>query len=128
MRLTISKTSFEICILIFAPLQIYKHNLLQTWSFDVVRTTKLALKYTPENILILSNFLVRKFCGKAQFSHSFGQVSQNYAKKLRTRKLGRITVFFELRYFSNYGIFRSVRVISITINKIVKNWKKSHLS
>ena len=30
-------------------------------------------RITVKNILISPNFLVRKFCGKAQFPHSFGR-------------------------------------------------------
>ena len=46
------------------------------------------------------NFLVCKFCGKAQFLYSFGRFARNYAetvdfhKSVHTRKLGDITVFF----------------------------------
>ena len=44
-------------------------------------------------------FPVWKFCGKEQFSHSFGQIAQNCAEtsfpqKVHIRKLGEITVFY----------------------------------
>ena len=35
---------------------------------------------TAENTVISPNFLVWKFCGKAQFGHSFGRFVQNYAE------------------------------------------------
>ena len=42
-----------------------------------------------------TNFLVRKFCGKAQFPHSFERMAQNYVETvLHTRKLGEIKVFY----------------------------------
>ena len=52
-----------------------------------------------KNIVISPNFLVWKFCEKAQFPHSFGEIARNYAEtvpfhKFHTRKLGGITVFF----------------------------------
>ena len=36
--------------------------------------------YTAKNTLISPNFMVWKFCGKAQFLHSFGRFARNYAK------------------------------------------------
>ena len=50
-----------------------------------------------------TNFLVWKFCRKAQFWHSFGKIAQNYAEtffpqNIRTRKLGEITVFFAVKF------------------------------
>ena len=55
--------------------------------------------YTAKNTEISPNFLVWKFCGKAQFPHSFGRIARNYAEtafpqNFDTRKLGEITVFF----------------------------------
>ena len=41
----------------------FSYNLKQ----DLVDTTK--------NTVILANFLVWEFCGKAQFSHSFGCIT-----------------------------------------------------
>ena len=34
--------------------------------------------YTTKNTVISPNFLVWKFCGKAQFPHSFGRLSFDY--------------------------------------------------
>ena len=49
-----------------------------------------------QNTVISPNLRVRKFCGKAQFSHSFGRFPRNYAEtvpfhKISTRKLVKIT-------------------------------------
>ena len=46
--------------------------------------------------------MLLKFCGKAQFSHSFGRINQNYVETafpqdFYTRKLGEITVFTQCR-------------------------------
>ena len=60
--------------------------------------------YTTKNNVILPSFVVWKFCGKAQFPHSFGQIVRNYAetmplqKNLHTTKFGEITVFFNVIY------------------------------
>ena len=39
-----------------------------------------------KNSLVSPNFQVWKFCGKAQFPHSFGRNAQNYAKTLPFHK------------------------------------------
>ena len=49
--------------------------------------------------MISPNFMVRKFCGKAQFLHNFGQIALNYAENVpfpqnfHTMKLDEITIF-----------------------------------
>ena len=52
--------------------------------------------YTAKNTVISPDFLVWKFCGKAQFPHSFGRFAGNCAipQNFHTRKSGEITVFF----------------------------------
>ena len=52
-----------------------------------------------KNTVISPNILLCKFCGKAQFPHSFGRFARNYAETVfaqnfHTRKLGDIIVFF----------------------------------
>ena len=42
--------------------------------------------YTVWNIVISPNFLVGKIFGKAQFSHSFGRITRNYAETVSVRK------------------------------------------
>ena len=52
--------------------------------------------------MISPNSMVRKFCGMAQFLHSFGQIAQNYAETVhfpqnfQTMKLDEITMFLAL--------------------------------
>ena len=46
---------------------------------------------TAKNIVISPNFVMWKFWGKAQFQHSFGRVTRNYAE---------IVLSIKLRYFS----------------------------
>ena len=43
-------------------------------------TSNVAIAYTAKNTVISTNFLVWKFCGKAQFPHSFGRISLKYAE------------------------------------------------
>ena len=53
-----------------------------------------------KNTVIAPNFLVWKFCGKAQFPHSFWRFAWKYVETVplnkisHTRKLGKMTVFF----------------------------------
>ena len=50
-------------------------------------------KNTAKNTIISPNFLVWKFCTKAQFPHSFGQSATNF----HTKKSDEITVFFAVK-------------------------------
>ena len=45
------------------------------------------LSDTAKNPVISSNFLMWKFCGKAQFLHSFGRIAQNYADTVPIHKI-----------------------------------------
>ena len=55
---------------------------------------------TAKNTVISPNFMVCKFCGKAQFPHSFGRIRPKlcgncaFPQNLHNMKLGEITVFF----------------------------------
>ena len=57
--------------------------------------SQMNLIFTAKNTVISPNFLVWKFCGKAQFPNSFGKLCRNCAfpQNFHTRKLGEITVF-----------------------------------
>ena len=69
-----------------------------------------------KNTVISSDFLVLKFCGKAQFSHSL----QNYAETVPFRKISTPANQVKLRYFSQcslYGI-----AIILVINQRWKHW------
>ena len=58
---------------------------------------------TTKNTIISPNFLVWKFCGKAQFAPSFVQFVQNYAETAPFHKTA--TKFHCIRW--NYGVFHS---------------------
>ena len=57
-------------------------NIIVTHNHCVksVRIQSFTGPYTGQNAIISSNFLVWKFCGKAQFPHSFGRFARNYAE------------------------------------------------
>ena len=57
---------------------------------------------SAKNIVISPDFLVWKFCGNAQFPHSFGN-SCAFLQNFHTRKSGEITIFFPVL---NYAICR----------------------
>ena len=82
-----------------------------------------------------------KFCGKAQFPHSFGRFARNYAENrafpqnFLTMKLGEITVFYAVKIFQvsfqvscKIDIFKvESSFISSTFSKIKKNLKQCNL-
>ena len=52
---------------------------------------------TAKNTIILSTFLVWKFCGKTKFPHNLGKRfwgSCTFPQNFHAKKLGEITVFF----------------------------------
>ena len=56
---------------------------------------------TAKNNIISPNFMVWKFCGKAQFPHSFGRFARNSAEtafpqNFHTMKLGEIMLSFAM--------------------------------
>ena len=59
---------------------------------------------TTNNTVISRNFLIWKFCRKAQFPYSFGRFAQNM------RKMCLSTKFSNQEIRRNYGILRSVNI------------------
>ena len=55
---------------------------------------------TAKNTVISPDFLVWKFCGKAQFPHSFGRFARKYAETVLFRKISTPGNQVNLRYFS----------------------------
>ena len=54
---------------------------------------------TANNTVISPNFVVWKFCGKAQFLHSFGRITRNYSKTVSFHKISTPANYVELLYF-----------------------------
>ena len=71
---------------------------------QVIVMKSITLILTEQNAIISPNFLVWKYCGKAQFPYSFGRIARNYAeavpfrKNFHTRKLVEITAFYAVTY------------------------------
>ena len=63
---------------------------------------QIAKKRTTAEIAVVSpNFLVWKFCGHAQFPHSFWQFARNYAETVPVHKIFTLWNYLKLRHFSN---------------------------
>ena len=63
--------------------------------------------------------MVLKFCGKAQFPHSFGRIARNYAETVLfqnsdTRKSGEIAVLFKMLLFTT-GRYNTVYFLNISV-------------
>ena len=43
---------------------------------SISHNKRLVIRYTAKNAIIPPNLLVWKFCGKAQFPHSFGRIEK----------------------------------------------------
>ena len=68
----------------------YQHLIKKVNMSDWEITFKLCiqtLNITVKNTVISTNFLVSKFCGKAQFTHSFGRFARNYAETVPFHKI-----------------------------------------
>ena len=87
--------------------------LCKTYGFDEISTPEnlvkvryftqwIILTISASNTEISPNFLCSKFCGKAQFSQSFGRIANRqelwgncaFPQNFQTRKLGEISVFY----------------------------------
>ena len=55
---------------------------------------------TALNTVISPNFLMLRFCGKAQFPYSFGQSTRNCAKTVPFLKISTPENLVKLRYFT----------------------------
>ena len=81
--------------------------------------------YTTKNTVILPNFVVWKFCGKAQFPHSFRQFARNYAETVPFYKISTHGIFCSVMYVlftpCVYGVCKSL-VIPATMR-----WRASPL-
>ena len=58
---------------------------MRIWQLPLSR--RVAIDYTTKNTAISPNFLVWKFCGKAQFRDSLGRFARNYAETVPFHKI-----------------------------------------
>ena len=68
-----------------------------------------------KNTVILPDFLVCKFCGKAQFSHSFGRFARNYAETVPFHKISTPGNQVKSRYFSQCMSFQRSLIDSLRL-------------
>ena len=67
---------------------------------------------TTKNTVISPDFLVWKFCGKAQFPHSFDRIAGNYTETVLFRKISTPGNQVKLQYFSQCILFIFIHIIS----------------
>ena len=63
------------------------HNNRTCWVTISTYNCKNREDNTAKNTVISPNFMVWKFCGKAQFPHSFGRIAQNYVETVPFHKI-----------------------------------------
>ena len=81
---------------------------------------------TEKNTVISTDFLVWKFCGKAQFPQSFGRFARNYAETVPFRKISTPENQVKLRYFSQCEIelkHPEENFLPKFLNKVVLDFK-----
>ena len=81
---------------------------------------------TAENTVITPDFLVLKFCGKAQFPHSFGRFAPNYVETVPFHKISRPRNQVKLRYFSQCSLlhlYTDFSKMTCEFNVLLKNEK-----
>ena len=80
--------------------------------------------FTAKNSVISPNFKMWKFCGKAQFQYSFGQISRNCAfpQNFHTRKLGEITEFFAV-FVPNVSFSYPLKILE-NLNIKKEHWEQ----
>ena len=102
------RSQFSYCPLIWIFSSRKSNNLvnkvhersLRIVSGDNYNSFKKLLSNTAKNIVISPDFLVWKFCGKAQFPYSFGRIARNCAETVPLRKISTPGNQVKLRYFS----------------------------
>ena len=86
----------------------FERLLEANWRKAAQRTFRIFDYFTAYNTVFPPNILVRKFCGKAQFPHSFGGLAQNYAETVPLYKTSIPGNQVKSRYFTKFllGSFR----------------------
>ena len=76
---------------------IYTNEILRLFFKNLIMPT--GHRTTAKKTVISPNLLVWKFCGKAQFAHSFGLFAQNYGETVPFRKVSTPGNQVKLQYF-----------------------------
>ena len=94
------------------------------YVFLVVRTIAITITNTAKNTVISPNFLVWKFCGKAQFPHSYGRFVRNYAETLPFHKISTPENQVKSRYFWQCTVTITIMIIQLLLLFILKKLRK----
>ena len=70
---------------------------------------------TAKSTAIISDFLVWKFCGKAQFPHSFGRFARNCAETVPFRKISTPGNQVEVWYFLHFRKLRKFYYCTLSL-------------
>ena len=84
------------------------------------------LTITAKNTVMSHDFLMWKFCGKAQFPHSFGRIARNYAETMPCRKISTPGNQVKLRYFSQWIWLLSNMQVYLVRGPCVESMSKSY--
>ena len=76
-----------------------KHS--DTAAYSRLQATENVL-FIAWNTVISPNFLVWKFCGEAQFPHSFERITRNYAETVSFHKIPILGIWVKLWHFSRW--------------------------
>ena len=74
---------------------------------------------TAQNVVISPNFMVWKFCRKAQFPHSFGRIARNYAETVPFRKNAHTTKLVEITVFYAMTLRRMILCADINHDRLI---------
>ena len=99
----------------------HSYDLKRTFFKILVSGSSLLKKNTAKNTVISPDFLVWKFCGKAQFLHSFRRFTRNYVETVPFHKIFTPGNQVKLRYFSQWNSgnrlhSKYIRVRQATLN------------
>ena len=76
---------------------VWRRNAIKMWQISET-DVRMIVPNTGKYTVISPDFLVWKFCGKAQFPHSFGRWGNcTFPQNFHARKSGEITVFFAVK-------------------------------
>ena len=92
----------NVLILLLFTLSWWRFLSYRNQSFDLMCTLfkcTLFCVLTAKNAVTSPEFLVWKFCGKAQFPRSFGWFARNYAETVPFRKISTPENQMKLQYF-----------------------------
>ena len=92
-------------------------DLILTNQKQLFMKSRTFITDTAKNNVISPDFLVWKFCGKAQFSHSFGRFARYYAETMPFRKISTPAIQVNLWYFTQWDI-SDFHALTINIMKL----------